>query len=120
MRNSIFALAAALGCAAAYANLEDGFRNPPHDAKPHTWWHWMNGNVTKEGITADLEAMAEIGLGGAQIFDAGCDIPAGPIAYNSPEWFDVVKHAGSASSCACRTAAAGRVPADLGTRRRTG
>ena len=93
MRNSIFALAAALGCAAAYANLEDGFRNPPHDAKPHTWWHWMNGNVTKEGITADLEAMAEIGLGGAQIFDAGCDIPAGPIAYNSPEWFDVVKHA---------------------------
>ena len=53
----------------------------------------MNGNVTKEGITADLEAMAEIGLGGAQIFDAGCNIPPGPVAYNSPEWFDVIRHA---------------------------
>ncbi len=30
------------------------FRNPPASASPHTWWHWMNGNVTKEGITDDL------------------------------------------------------------------
>ena len=84
------ALVGSLACA---TSLEDGFRNPPSTAKPHTWWHWMNGNVTKEGITADLEAMAEIGLGGAQIFDAGCDIPAGPLAYNTPEWFDTIKHA---------------------------
>mgnify|MGYP003337955862 CR=1 FL=1 len=41
------------------------FKNPPNSAKPHTWWHWMNGNVTKEGITADLEAMARVGIGGA-------------------------------------------------------
>ncbi len=75
------------------ADLEKGFLNPPNDAKPHTWWHWMNGNVTKEGITADLEAMHRIGVGGAQIFDAGCNIPAGPLAYNTPEWFDTIKHA---------------------------
>ena len=37
--------------------LEEGFRAPPDSAKPHTWWHWMNGNITCEGITADLEAM---------------------------------------------------------------
>ena len=37
--------------------LEDGFRNPPDSAKPRVWWHWLNGNVTKEGITADLEWM---------------------------------------------------------------
>ncbi len=84
---------AMVGTVAIATPLEDGFRNPPPGAKPHTWWHWMNGNVTKEGITADLEAMAEIGLGGAQIFDAGCNIPAGPLAYNTPEWFDTIKHA---------------------------
>jgi hypothetical protein len=32
------------------ASLEDGFRNPPESAKPRTWWHWTNGNITKEGI----------------------------------------------------------------------
>lgn len=96
MKNESVFLCAALALAGSLtfaASLEDGFRNPPSTAKPHTWWHWMNGNVTKEGITADLEAMAEIGLGGAQIFDAGCNIPAGPLAFNTPEWFDTIKYA---------------------------
>ena len=53
----------------------------------------MNGNVTKEGITADLEAMHALGLGGVQIFDAGCNIPAGAVDFNSPAWFDVIRHA---------------------------
>jgi len=77
--------------------LQGGFFSPPAQARPHTWWHWMNGNVTREGITADLEAMARIGLGGAEIFNiAGShqnDIPSGPIDYMSPEWLDMVKHA---------------------------
>ncbi len=84
---------AAASAATAAPSLEAGFRQPPHDAKPQTWWHWMNGNVTKEGITADLEAMAQVGLGGAQIFDAGCDIPPGPVAFNTPAWFDAIRHA---------------------------
>ena len=37
------------------------------DAKPWTFWYWMNGAVTREGITADLEAMAEIGLEGCYL-----------------------------------------------------
>ena len=53
----------------------------------------MNGNVTKDGITADLEAMARVGIGGTQIFDAEQGIPHGPIQYNSPEWRDMVKYA---------------------------
>lgn len=72
---------------------EQEFANPPHAAKPQTWWHWMNGNVTREGVTADLEAMAEIGLGGAHIFDAGCAIPAGPLAFDTPDWYAMLKHA---------------------------
>ena len=35
--------------------LKSGFENPPESAKPRVWWHWMNGNITKEGITLDLE-----------------------------------------------------------------
>lgn len=49
--------------------LEQGFRQPPAVAKPQVWWHWMNGNVTREGITADLEAMAEAGIGWVTIFN---------------------------------------------------
>ena len=40
----------------------------------------MNGNITREGITADLEAMARVGVGGAQIFNVYCGIPAGPVS----------------------------------------
>ena len=40
-------------------------------ARPRTWWHWMHGYVSKDGITADLEAMKEQGLGGFTLFDVG-------------------------------------------------
>ena len=69
------------------------FKNPPASARPHTWWHWMNGNVTKEGITADLEAMARVGIGGAQIFDAGLALPKGPVEFATDAWFDCLVHA---------------------------
>ena len=52
-------------------DLAAGFQNPPASAKPHNWWHWMNGNISKEGITKDLEAMARVGIGGFQIFQVG-------------------------------------------------
>jgi hypothetical protein len=79
--------------AAPADNLPEGFVQPPASARPHTWWHWMNGNITKEGITADLEAMARVGVGGAQIFNADCGIPEGPVVFGSPEWLALVKHA---------------------------
>ena len=41
--------------------LRRGFENPPDSAKPRVWWHWMNGNITKDGIQADLEWMKQIG-----------------------------------------------------------
>ena len=82
-----------LTAAVSGAQLEKAFVDPPREAKPHTWYHMMNGNVTKEGITRDFEALAEIGVGGVQMFDAGCNIPTGPLAFNSPEWFDMFRHA---------------------------
>lgn len=53
----------------------------------------MNGNVSRAGITADLEAMKKIGLGGAQIFNVSESIPEGKIIYNSEEWRGLVKFA---------------------------
>jgi hypothetical protein len=73
--------------------LAAGFVNPPEWARPHTWWHWMDGNVTKEGITADLEAMAEVGIGGAQMFTVAQGIPKGPVDYMSPLWREMTLHA---------------------------
>ena len=79
---------------ADYFRLVRGFADPPASARPWTWWHWMNGNVTKSGITADLEAMREIGLGGAQIFDAKLGaLPAGDVRFNSPLWYEMLEHA---------------------------
>src|SRR5437899_2152263 len=73
--------------------LQSGFRNPPDSARPQTWWHWMNGNITKAGITADLEAMKRIGLGGATIVNVDCEIPPGPVKFMSPEWREDFKFA---------------------------
>ena len=71
--------------------LEQGFLTPPNAAKPRTWWHWMNGNITKEGIRADLEWMNRAGLGGFQTFDAGLDVPQivdKRLVYMTPDWKD--------------------------------
>jgi (4-O-methyl)-D-glucuronate---lignin esterase len=56
-------------------DLEQGFKNPPNSAKPRVWWHWMNGNITKEGIKLDLEWMHRVGIGGFQNFDAALNTP---------------------------------------------
>ena len=53
----------------------------------------MNGNVTKEGITLDLEAMKQVGIGGVLNFDVGTGIPKGPIKYLSEEWLQLKQHA---------------------------
>ena len=79
---------------AAFADdLAQQFQSPPASAKPHTFWMWMNGNITKEGITADLEALKRVGIGGAHIFNISERIPHGTVQFNSPEWRELVKHA---------------------------
>jgi hypothetical protein len=76
--------------------LERGFQNPPESAKPRVWWHWMNGNITKEGIKLDLEWMKRVGIGGFQNFDAALNTPQvveKRLVYMTPEWKDAFKHA---------------------------
>ena len=77
-------------------DLSNGFLNPPSQARPHTYWFWMNGNITREGITADLEAMSRVGIGGVLIMNVAgpihrTDIPAGPVDYLGHDWLKMVK-----------------------------
>src|SRR5437867_1911578 len=76
--------------------LLSGFLNPPDSAKPRVWWHWMSGNVTKEGIKADLEWMKRAGIGGFQNFDAGLNTPQiveKRLVFMTPEWKDAFRYA---------------------------
>lgn len=74
--------------------LSEGFRDPPVEARPRVWWHWMNGNITQDGIAADLAWMKRIGIGGVQTFDASLLTPqivAEPLIYMTPEWKEAFK-----------------------------
>jgi hypothetical protein len=77
---------------------DQGFVDPPDSAKPRTWWHWTGGNVTKEGITKDLEWMKRVGIAGAQLadvsFGSGQTVEK-KIEFGSPEWLECVRYAAS-------------------------
>lgn len=73
--------------------MEKLFLNPPDSSKPWVFWQWMNGNITKEGITLDLEAMKHMGIGGAICFNCAVGIPRGPVDYASETWMDATEHA---------------------------
>lgn len=79
--------------------LEAGFQNPPESAKVWTWWHWMNGNISREGITADLEAMKRVGIGGVYNFHVGEMLPFnGSVDFMSPTWWELSKFASHEAS----------------------
>lgn len=70
------------------------FITPPNAAQPRVWWHWMNGNITKDGIRKDLEWMHRVGIGGFQNFDAALATPQivpNRLTYMTPEWKDAFK-----------------------------
>src|SRR5260221_14750527 len=72
------------------------FLSPPDSAKPRVWWHWMNGNVTKQGIKLDLEWMHRIGIGGVQNFDASLLTPqtVDPrLVFMTPHWDEAFRYA---------------------------
>jgi hypothetical protein len=72
--------------------LRAGFETPPDEVKPRTWWHWVSGNISKEGITLDLEAMKRVGVAEAQVFNVDQG-PAGSVRTLSPEWNELTKFA---------------------------
>ncbi len=77
--------------------LGQNFKTPPSVAKPITWMHVMSGNMSKEGMTKDLEAIADAGIGGVLLFNVTHNIPNGPVGFNSPE--DIAMKAFTAAEC---------------------
>ncbi len=78
----------------AYAQDKIQFQTPPNSAKPRVWWHWMNGNISKEGIQKDLEWMSRVGIGGFQNFDANLFTPVvvpKKLVFMQPDWKDAFK-----------------------------
>ena len=78
--------------ASATIPLLQGFQNPPDGARPRVWWHWMNGNISEEGIKLDLDWMHRVGIGGVTIFEGAINTPQvvpQRLIYMTPEW----KHA---------------------------
>ncbi|MBN1131939.1 MAG: DNA-binding protein [Bacteroidales bacterium] len=72
------------------------FMNPPESARPWVFWYWMHGAYSKDGITADLEAMKKAGIGGAFLVPIKgiTDPPLYEPSINqlSPEWWDILKY----------------------------
>ncbi|MCP3733534.1 glycoside hydrolase [Sphingomonas sp. RP10(2022)] len=92
MLKTIFLAGTALAASATQAqdHLADGFRDPPAEARPRVWWHWLNGAITEEGLKLDLEWMKAAGIGGVQIFYGAMpnnnDVVTPPVRYMTPEW----------------------------------
>lgn len=74
-------------------DLEINFKSPPTSSKPRTWMHAMSGNMSKVGLTKDLEAIADAGLGGIILFNVSHGIPKGNVVFNSPEHIALTAHA---------------------------
>jgi hypothetical protein len=68
------------------------YATPPASAQPQVYWQWINGNVTREGITADLEAMHRVGINGVLVQTVGGG-PPGPMRQMNPQFFDMMEYA---------------------------
>lgn len=74
-------------------SLEENFKTPPSESKPRTWFHAMSGNMSEVGLTKDLEAIADAGIGGIILFNVTHSIPKGDVIFNSPEHIRLIGHA---------------------------
>ena len=78
--------------AAPPSDLEKGFIRPPDSARPWVYWFWLNGNITSNGITLDLEAMKRVGIGGGLIMEVDQGPPVGPMDFMGTPWRELFKH----------------------------
>ena len=101
VRSVVFALCCTAAFAAGAGSLWGDFAAPPDSVRPWCYWWWINGHADRETITADLEAMKELGFGGVLMFDSRgyhdddthLINPKAEIVWGSPEWYDRVEFA---------------------------
>lgn len=71
----------------------DALVNPPDDARPRVWWHWMDGNIDPLGLERDLRWLHSVGVRGVQIFDGGMGVPVvvpEPVRPGAHAWDEAV------------------------------
>ena len=75
--------------------LEESFLNPADSVKPWVFWFWINGNISQEGITKDLEAMKEVGINGVIWMEVSGPwwAPQGQVVAGSDEWHEAMQWA---------------------------
>lgn len=73
------------------------FKAPPSESKPLTWFHSMSGNMSAAGLTKDLEAIAQAGIGGTILFNVTQGIPLGDVRFNSKKHIKLIGHMASES-----------------------
>jgi hypothetical protein len=73
--------------------LQIAFVNPPDSVRPGVYWYFMDGNLSKEGMTKDLESMKKAGIGNVLFLEVNIGIPRGPVNFMSDEWQELFKHA---------------------------
>jgi len=69
------------------------FKNPPDSARPGVYWYFMDGNLNREEMTADLEAMKKAGIGNLVFLEVNVGVPRGPVDFMSEQWQNLFAHA---------------------------
>jgi len=72
--------------------LKSGFLNPPDSARPGVYWYFMDGNLSKEAMTKDLESMKKAGIGNLIFLEVNVGIPRGKVDFLSEQWQDLFQH----------------------------
>ena len=88
-----FVLANALPGSAKEMTLLERFEHPPAEARSTGYWAWLDGNVSAPGITADLEEMKRLGMGGAVQMFLEQQIAPGSVVFDTPQYWELVAHA---------------------------
>jgi hypothetical protein len=78
---------------ATHDYLKQGFINPPDSARPGVYWYFMDGNLSRAGMTADLESMKRAGIGYVLFLEVNVGVPRGKVDFLSEEWQELYKHA---------------------------
>jgi len=73
--------------------LKQSFINPPEGSQPGVYWYFMDGNLSRDEMTKDLESMKEVGISNLIFLEVGIGVPRGPVDFMSEEWQDLYVHA---------------------------
>src|SRR6218665_509428 len=73
--------------------LKANFAQPPDRYKPGVYWYFMDGNMSAETMTKDLESMKQAGIGNLIFLEVNIGVPRGPVEFMSAPWIALFLHA---------------------------